>query len=300
MGENLRQAAIEIAQLAAFVRAGDLSALATATSSLAVPHDLSFAPDVALLTESLGGMIAGVTLAIEPNIGVAYVSSPAAGFPDPSMLHSPNYGATFAGAVTGPFDIASRVDVADPTHDMRTDPIVMLFGNVIERGDAIAYAPLVTSGALRGGTGPDLVVTMDWGDVWVSNDTTEAFAKALGLPFSNLALAAPPTQSVRFVDLPTEPWPVSGNLPGGKSGCFVVFSPAGHAMLRKYEEERDFQPEYPPYVAIDPPQPIFPTQEAQAHELWSGLFVSHFAGGATTIVDPYATTDTEMSGSACP
>jgi hypothetical protein len=301
MGENLRQAAIELAQLAAFVRAGDLSAIETAIAGLAVPQTLSFSPDVALLTESLGGMIAGVTLAVEPDIGVAYVSSPAAGFPDPALLHSPNYGATFAAVLTGPYDIADRVDVADPARDMRTDPIVMLFGNVIERGDAIAYAPLVTSGALRGGTGPDLVVTMDWGDVWVSNDTTEAFAKALGLPFSSMDLAAPPAEPVRFVELPTDPWPVSANLPGGASGCFVVFSPAGHAMLRKYEEERNFEPTYPPYVPQSPPERIFPTQEAQAHELWGQLFDSHFTdAGATTIVDPYATADAETGGTACP
>jgi hypothetical protein len=301
IGENLRQAAIELAQVVAFVRDGDLSALEAALVGVAVPQTISFRCDVALLTESLGGMIAGVTLAVEPDLGVAYISSPAAGFPDPSMLHSPNYAGTFATTITGPFDIADRVDVADPTHDMRTDPIVMLYGNVIERGDALVYAPLVTSGALRGGSGPDLVVTMDWGDVWVSNDTTEAYARALGLPFSSMALAAPPAEPVRFVDLPSDPWPVSANLPDGKSGCFVVFSPAGHAMLRRYEEERNFEPEFPPYVPVTPIEIIFPTQVAQSHELWGQLFDSHYTdAGATTILDPYATADAETGGSACP
>jgi len=216
------------------------------------------------------------------------------------MLHSPNYTGIFASVITGSFDLASRIDETDPDRDYRIDPLVMLYGNVIERGDAIAYAPQVTRGTFRGGAGPDLVVGMAWGDVWVSNDTSEAYGRALGLPYSPLALPEPPAVPLRFVELATAPWPVSGNLPGGKSGTFVVYDPATHAALRKYSDSRNYQPVFPPYVPQAPPEPIFPTQLAQHHELWSELHAAHFAGGVVTITDPYGDADPETGGSACP
>jgi hypothetical protein len=294
MGENLRAAAIEVSELVAFVKSGNHAPLSTA-----IGQSITFRSDVGLLTESLGGMITGVTLAVEPDLGVAYLSAPAAGFPEPSMVHSPNFSAAFGTALTAPFDLADRVDGTAPETDWRVDPIVMLYGNVVERGDAIAYAPLVTSGALRGGKGPDLVVAMAWGDVWVSNDTQEAYAKALGLGISTMAASQPPSQPLRYVDLAAAPWPVAGNRPGGATGCFVVFNPAGHSMLRRYEEERDFQPTYPPYVAVTPPTRLFPDQEAQIHDLWGKLMATHF-GGHTTLGDPYADDPIEQSGSSCP
>ena len=104
---------------------------------------------------------------------------------------------------------------------------------------------------------------------------------------------------MRFVSLATQPWPVSGNLPGGKSGCFVVFNPAAHAMLRLYSGSRSFQPDFPPYTPIAPPEVIAPTQTAHAHELWGSLFLSHYLG-STTITDPYATSISETGGSSCP
>lgn len=293
-GENLRQAAVEVLQLVAFVRDGDDSALEAAMAPIAaLPDTFQFRDDVALMSESLGGMISGVALALDPSIGVAYLSSPAAGFPEPSLLHSPNHSASFAAAMTGPYDIADRIDVTDPARDYRVDPAVMLVGNVVERGDAIAYAPLVASGELRAGP-PRVVVGMAWGDVWVSNDTTEAYVKALGLPQSTLALAAPPADTVRYVELEQDPWPA-------ENGCFVVFHPAGHGALRHFEEQRNHEPTFPPYVPVEPPTPIFPTQVQQIHELWGELLSQHFdAAPGIALSDPYADVDNEIAGAACP
>lgn len=301
MGENLRAAALELAQVVEFIRDGDDAPIEAAIAPLTtIPDTLAFRDDVGLVTESLGAMVAGVTLAVEPDLGVAYLASPAAGFPEPSMLHSPNFAGTFAPVITGSYDIASRIDETDPARDYRVDPIVMLYGNVLERGDAIAYAPQVTRGTYRGGAGPDLVVGMAWGDVWVSNDSSEALGRALGLPYAALALAMPPADPLRFVELATATWPVSANLPGGKSGAFVVYNPATHASLRKYSDTRNYEPVFPPYVPQSPPEPIFPTQLARHHELWSELHAAHFAGGTVTITDPYADSEPEVAGTACP
>lgn len=308
MGENLRAAAVEQAQLVAWVRDGDLTALDAAIAPLTgVPDALTFSGDVMLLTESLGAMVSGVTLAIEPGIGAAFVSSPAAGFPQPSMMHSPNYAGLFQAAVTEPYGVADRVDILEPSRQARVEPIVVLFGNVVERGDAIAYAPMVTSGALRGGTPADVVVGMSWGDVWVSNDGTEAYTKAMGLPVATMAQPAPPGDDpvvgglVRYVDLEPVSWPVSGNLAGGKSGCFVVFHPAGHAAMRKYEEVRNHEPVHPPFVPLDPERVIFPTGTAEMQQMWSELFADHVdGGGAASIQDPFRDATTWPAGSACP
>jgi len=301
MGENLRQAAIELTGLAAFVRDGDDAPLETALGALTgLPATVTFRDDLGLVSESLGGMISGVALAVEPSIGVAFLSSPAAGFPSPAMLHSPNYAALFATSITETYDIADRVDPADPARDYPLDPLVMLFGNVVERGDAMAYAPLVTSGALRGDTRPDVVAAMPWGDVWVSNDTEEGYARALDLPVSTMALASPPEDPIRFAALDSLAWPVSGNRPGGKSGCFVVFHPAGHASIRLVEEEVNYEPEFPPYVAINPPREIADSLVAQYHELYGELLDDHFDGGAVTITDPFADASWFVPGSTCP
>lgn len=299
MGENLRAAAIDLAQLVELVRDGDDAPIEAAVAALPIPDTFTFRDDVGLITESLGAMVGGVALAVEPGLGVAYLASPAAGFPAPSMLHSPHYTGLFATVVVDGFGVRDRIDVTDPDRDFEIDPIVMLYGNAIERGDAIAYAPLVTGASLRGGTPPDLAVAMAWGDVWVSNDTTEAYARALGLPHAPMALPEPPAERIRFVELEETTWPVAGNLAGGRTGAFVVFDRAGHASLRKYQDQREYEPVYPPYVEQDPIEIIFPNQLAQHHELWSELVSEHLAG-AVSLTDPYADSDPETGGTACP
>lgn len=291
MGENLRQGALEVTALVAWIADGDVGPLTTAVSGIAgVPHAISFRDDVGILTESLGGIIAGTALAIEPRLGVAYISDPASGMPYPSMMHSPNYSGQFLQVVTSPFGIGSRVTLFDPTRDARFDPIVMMFDNVVERGDSAAYAPDIADGALRGDAGPDLVVGMAWGDVWVSNDTSEAFAAALGLPYTPFP-AAPmkPAQAIRYAPLPEVALPVSGNRGAGqRTGAFVVFNPAGHASLRRLAEQRNYDATFPPFIAVDPPTPIPDTQGAQIQAVWGTLFGQHFAGTVPTITDPYA------------
>src|SRR5207253_307041 len=192
-------------------------------------------------------------------------------FPFPSMIHSPNYSAQFLQLLTQPYDVQDRVVLFDAAKDARFEPMIMFFDNVLERGDALAYAPDVADGALRGDSGPDVVLSESWGDVWVSNDTQEGFASAMGLPY--LPFPAAPTQPPmpdRFVPLPMASGPVSGNRANGaRTGAFVTYHPAGHAALRRYLEERNFQPTYPPFVQIDPATPIPNTQELQSQSVWS-------------------------------
>ena len=80
----------------------------------------------------------------------------------------------------------------------------------------------------------------------------------------------------------------------------MVYNPAGHASLRYYQESRNFEPLFPPYVPVSPEEVIFPAQTAQHHELWTELLSDHFDGGGVAITDPYADADPETGGSACP
>jgi hypothetical protein len=300
IGENLRAAAIELVELAAFVRDGDDTTIEAAIASIAeLPDTLTFRDDVGIVAESVGANVATVALAVEPGLGVAYLQAPAGGVLEPTLLHSPNYAPTLGASVIAAYDVADRSDPANVDLDYRVDPLIMLLGNVIERGDAIAYAPLVASGEFRGGVAPDLVVAADWGDVWVPNDGQEALARALDLPVASLALAEPPAQSVRYVELEPAAWPVTANAAGGASACLVVFHPAGHAALRMLRDTRNYEPLFPPYVAVSPPEVIADTQTAEIHELWSETLADHFDGGAVTIEDPYADADAE-TGTSCP
>jgi hypothetical protein len=290
IAETLRQSALDIVSLVEWVADGDPGLLVAALDALpddpAVRPDLSFRDDVGLLSESLGGLVSGVSLAIEPRIGVAFLSAPAAGFPAPAFTSSPNYSTDFLPVLTGPYDVANRLAPGDL--DAGVDPLVSLFGSVMERGDALAYAPAVADGSLRGGSRPDVVVSMYWGDVWVANDTQEGYARALGLPLVPFA-AAPvqPPGVPRFAELTTSAPPISGNADGRTAG-FLVFHPAGHTALRNLREDRNYQPMFPPLVIQQPPENIEPQQTAQIHATWGALFADHMAGRVPTVRDPYA------------
>jgi hypothetical protein len=289
LGENLRQAALEVVALADYVADGSTSAINTAVAPLTgLPDTVTFRNDTALITESLGAMIADVAITIEPRISTAYVSSAAAGLPFPAMMHSPNYGATFLSVLTTPFGLDGRVVLYDAEKDARFDPIVNLFDSVVERGDALAYAPHTLDGSKRGGTPPDMISTMSWGDVWVSNDSTEGLAAAMGLRFMPTVSPTAPSQPVRYAAMATVASPVTANLAGGRTGAFLVWNPAGHACLRKTAEERNYQPIFPPVVAQSPPEQIPDTQEGPIHELLGELLADFAASRVLTINDPYA------------
>ncbi len=288
MRENLRQAAIDVCSLVSFVTGGDTAPISAALGG----QPVSFRTDtVALVSESFGALVSGVSLAIEPKLGVASYSSPAAGMPFPSMIHSPPYSSLFMNAVTIPFDIGDRVTLGDPERDARFEPIIMFYNSALERGDATAYAPYVLDGSLRGGVGPSLLITESYSDEWVPNNAEENYAGALGLSRVQIGNeSALPDPPMRYASLPTIAAPVSGNVGGGaRTAGLSMYHPSPHAVIRKLTDESIWEPGFPPFVERDEPIPIDPTPIARIHTQWSTLVTEHFAGGgAPTIVDPYA------------
>ena len=292
LGENLRQASMEVVSLVEMIADGNWGPLNTALAARSItPSSVSFRDDVAIITESLGGMVSAAAIAVEPRIKSAYVSSPAGGLPFPAMMHSPNYSGTFLGVVVNPFALDGRIVLWDAEKDARFDPIVMLMNSVSERGDSIAYAPYLTDGTLRGGTPANLIMTMAWGDVWVPNDSTEWLVGAADLgQLPMTGTQAPPNglALTRSVTLPMLTGPVRGNLAGGRTGAFLVWNRAGHAALRKKVEQRNYSPLYPPLQQLNPVEIIDPTQTAEIHELIGEMLADHAANRTVSVADPYA------------
>lgn len=291
MRENLRQAAMDICSLVEFVADGNaatIQAAATAASA-SLPDDLSFRGDMVLVTESLGALVSGPCVAVEPRIGAVTLSSPASGFPFPSMMHSPNYSGLFLGAVVNPFGIADRVVLGDPTRGARFEPVIMLYNGVLEKGETSGHARAIATGALRGDSGPHININMAWADEWVSNDTTEHLAGVLGLHrLVTSAPTAPPGGALRFVSLPESSATLQGNLTGERTGALTVYHPAAHASLRKLTDANTYEPDFPPFVELPAAVPLNPTPIAEMHAQWGRFFADYFAGTTPRVIDPYA------------
>jgi hypothetical protein len=286
--ENLRAAALDLVALAAWVQ-NPASPEALAAHLPGPYSTLSFRKDgVGLSANSFGSMVGGLAVAIEPGIHTAGLFVPPAGFPYPSLVHSPNYGPTFTPIVEAMFDIDDRVVPGDPVLDSRFDPMFALYNTALERGDPLAYAPTVVVGELRG-QGPSLLVSEAYSDEAVSNDATEAYAKALGLSRGLLSLPeAPPAQALRYVELVEVPLPLAGNVDAGdRTAALLLWHPATHGLAERRHDVSRFEPGFPPFVLR--PQPIDVINFVdEAQRVHASFLADGFSPGAPVVFDPFA------------
>jgi hypothetical protein len=208
--------------------------------------------------------------------------------PFPSLLHSAYYGQNFTGIVLGTFDVIFRVVLGDAERGARLDPLVNLYNVAIEAGEAMAFAPYVLGGPLRGDGGPSLLLFEAWNDEVVHNECSEGLAAALGVPYLPLTLpATPPGPLPRLVTLPTATAPVSGNVAGGaRTAAFSIWHPATHGVIDTLTTTRSYQPGFPPFVML-PANEIVENDVAALHRQYGDFLASHFAGAAV-IDDPLA------------
>jgi hypothetical protein len=282
MRENLRQAALEVIALIDFLDRGDTGPLAAAIGA-----PVSFrGASVALLSESLGAMICGVVAAIEPRVAAAALSSPAAGFAFPTVAHSPSLSPAFLPLLTGPYGVGDRIVLGDPARGARLEPILMFYNAVMEPADASGYAAELVAGSLRGGSGPSVLLMEAWADERISNEATEVFAAAARLPMAPMALPVPPPgELVRFVELPDAVLPVDGNV-GRRTAAMTVWYPSANAALRKADDLREYEPEFPPFVTLGEPAPIA-LPIAELHAQWSTFVSDAIAGEIPRVIDPF-------------
>jgi len=298
--ENLRQAAIDLVSLNNFLSDGDLTPIITQLRSigvLAADQTLSFkGDDIGVLTESLGAMPAILLSAVDPRVRIAFLASPANSYPYPLLFHSAAFTASFAPVTLRPWDVATRTTIADPVKGGRNEPIVMLWNSAIERGDAAAFARYLTNGDLRGDDGIDLIVTQTWEDEWVSNSAVEHLIGIMGLPIMKITRdIEPPDDLFRFVPRLSETaGPITGNAAGGAhTQVATLWYPAAHALLRKLEDQYDYEPDLVPVSVGESPFVerdeiwYFCNPVVNIHNFWGNFFAQHYAGETPTAEDPF-------------
>lgn len=291
MRENLRQSALDLCSVAAFLDVGDVSALRSELAAAGLPGDLSFRGDeLAVVSESFGSMLALLAMAFEPRIDIAFLASPASSFPFPTLVHSATFSDQFLGVVLRSPDVRTRTVLGDPRSGPRFEPILTMWNTVTQAGDPIAFAPHVLSGDLRGDDGANLIIAQAWGDEWVPDDAVEHTVGVLGIPVMKISRdMEPPGDLFRHVPgLVEEIGPVKANVAGKRTAVHTVWYPAAHALVRKLGEERAFEPDFPPFVMLPSPwQFSSPVDRVQA--MWGQFFTDFYSGDpAPAAIDPQA------------
>lgn len=283
MRENLRQAAIDVVSLVQFARTADPAPLNAALVAAGLPADVAFRADrIGLLTLSFGAMLSTVALAIEPELDAAVMAVAASGMPFPALLHSASLSSTFIGVVTAPYDVGDRVVLGDPVRGARFDPLIALYDSALAQGEAAAFAPYVLEG------GHSVLVLEAWSDEWVSNDSTEHLAGALGLPRMLMAAPeAPPSPALRYVALPEVPAPLQGNVGGAHTAALTLWHPALHSLIDYLGGWQFFEPGFPPFTMRREPLPVT-NPLVEAHAQWATFLADAAAGIPPRVIDPFA------------
>jgi hypothetical protein len=232
MRDNFRQTVLDHSSLVRLIRSSrlDLSPLAEAVGGFVPRLD---AERIYWSGGSLGGIIGAMATATEPEIAAAALHVPGASFiqliTTTSAELAPLVG-NLAGMVLG----LQGSETLDEFH-----PAATLLGAVTEAGDPIAYAShVLREPLLPQRTPPDILLTYAVHDEVLPNLATVALIRALGIP-----LAAP-----FLFELPgiaTAAAPLSGNLPGGRTGAAVQYYPANHGLGYARYDYRQFFPDLP-------------------------------------------------------
>jgi alpha-beta hydrolase superfamily lysophospholipase len=207
--------------------------------------------EVGFVGNSLGGVLGATFVANEPRVGAALLSV-TGGHLSRMVELSPAFSASFLGILLPRFGLdydAIDWDAAPPS----SLPGVVLFQTLLDRGDSIAHAP-------RLGQRPiDVLLHMAEDDETVPNLSTEALARAIGMPM----VGSTPS----YVDLETAASPLSGNAtigPDVLTRAIVVYGPATHGLIDDREgTARWMHPPEPPFVAAAPTPVANPIDAAQ-------------------------------------
>jgi len=273
------QAALDAMQEARLVAVGDVSAIGmkeTRLSSLTLRHDA-----IAYSGESFGSMIGGLTVAIEPTIGAAFLDVGGGGLLYPLLLNSNEYGPKIAPFLDG----AIGTQTGDPDDPVDTDFGYNLSAYLLEAGDAAAYAPYVLLHPVGSNAPKHVLQPSAHLDETVPNQANVHMARAMGLLPVNLP-------SGGMVDLgywPSPPGaltaPVSANVTsGGKmiTAAFIQFEQASHGMFDSLHGRHTADLTQPyPYPKIPPSDIANPT--ARLQKIYASFMKDFFAGVAPSV-----------------
>jgi hypothetical protein len=225
--------------LARVVQRGDWSAVAALDASLA---ELSFRGDrLVYASESFGGFIGTLTLAFDPSYQAAFTAVAGGGLMNEVLVNSPTFAPLFNPIIQGTFAV-SAADVDYEVDPPRSHYLYQLMGGVLSRGDPLAYASRL------GPRGVSMFLPAAFADESVPNQSTEALASVIGLPWLSIDGA---------VEGPTWTDPAlfaREQMPASSGFAFV--HPAGHGMLTRQRAERKYEVGFPPFSNLADPESI--------------------------------------------
>lgn len=244
MADNFRQSAIDLIVLAQVVTESDPSPIADA---LAGVEALSFDADrVVYASISFGGFVGVTAIAFAPVYGAAWFNVAGGGLADQLLGNSGVYGPLFIPIIAGTFSVAPN-DL-DPLYDPpHTHYSFQILSMLLDGGDPLTYAPRLRERDVH------VVLASAYSDEAVPNQSSEALAMQLGLPWAPVAGAAEAPQFV--TDYERVALPASGNASGATAGFFEL-EPATHGMVDFQRDDRNFAPGFPPFEPLDPPLEI--------------------------------------------
>ncbi len=234
---SFRQAAIDVMALTRLIDGGDWSAVGTLAPALG---DLGFRGDrIVYASESFGGFIGLLAVAYEPRLQAAFLSVAGGGLLGELLENSPTYAPFFMPILNGAFDVApNEVDpLYDPAH---THWAYQTMGLLLGAADPLSYAPRLKQ------KGVHIVLAAAFSDESVPNQSGEALAAALGLPWAVVPGSAADgpryLDDIGRVELPIE---------DGRG--FFELDPASHGMITRGRGERKFEVGFPPFVGLAEP-----------------------------------------------
>jgi hypothetical protein len=262
---SFRQAAVDIMALTRLIDGGDWSAVGAMAPALG---DLGFRTDrMVYASESFGGFIGLLAIAYEPRLQAAFLSVAGGGLLGELLENSPTYAPFFMPILNGAFDVAPQeVDpLYDPAH---THWAYQMMGLLLGSADPLTYAPRLIDKDVH------IVLANAFSDESVPNQSSEALAAALGLPWIDVPGAAPGPRyldSMEHVPLPLE----------DARGAFEL-DPASHGMITRGQGERKFEVGFPPFQGLPEPD-TFANPIVQLQAYLAEFAVSYVTDGTPAL-----------------
>ena len=264
---SFRQAAIDVIALTRLIDGGDWSALGEMTPALA---DLGFRADrMVYASESFGGFIGLLAIAYEPRLQAAFLSVAGGGLIGELLENSPTYAPLFMPILSGSFDVApNEVDpLYDPAHSHWA---YQMMGLLLGSADPLTYAARLRE------KGVHLVLANAFSDESVPNQSSQALAGALDLPWADVAGAV---DGPRWLDAMEHVAP-----PVADGRAYFELDPASHGMITRGRGERSFEPGFPPFEGLAEPE-SFDNPIVQLQSYLTNFAVTYVTDGTPVLRD---------------
>ena len=262
---SFRQAAIDVIALTRLIDGGDWSALGAMAPGL---DDLGFRADrMVYASESFGGFIGLLAVAYEPRLQAAFLSVAGGGLLGELLENSPTYAPFFMPILNGFFDVApNEVDpLYDPAHSHWA---YQMMGLLLGSADPLSYTHRLREKAIH------IVLANAFSDESVPNQSSEALAGALGLPWADVPGAVDGPTYLDAVDHIT--------LPVEDGRAFFELDPASHGMITRGRGERSFQPGFPPFEGLAEPE-SFDNPIVQLQSYLTNFAVTYVTGSTPVL-----------------